>query len=74
MRWRKNGIAKEAYFGEIGEEQRIQRNTDEEPEQLTEPQVTRRVYTREENVPSKPQTTRYGRTSIPRIGKLSSAL
>ncbi len=74
MRWKKNGIAKEACFGDIEEEQRIQSNTDEEPKQLTELQVTKRVYTRGENVPSKPQTTRYRRTSIPRISKLSSAL
>jgi hypothetical protein len=74
VRWKKNGIAKEAYFGDIEIEERVEHDTDEEPEQRTEPQVTRRVYTRGENVASKPQTTRYGRTSIPRISKTSSAL
>ena len=74
VRWKKNGIAKEAYFGDLEIEERVEHDTDEEPEQRTEPQVTRRVYTRGENVTSKPQITRYGRTSSPRISKTSSAL
>ncbi len=55
-------------------EERVEHDIEEEPEQRTEPQVTKRVYTRGENVTFKPQTTRYGRTSIPRISKTSSAL
>jgi hypothetical protein len=73
-RWKKDTNAKEAYFGDIEMEERVEHDIEEEPEQRTEPQVTKRVYTRGENVTFKPQTTRYGRTSIPRISKTSSAL
>jgi len=44
VRWKKDLIAKEAYFGDIEMEERVENDTDEEPEQRTEPQVTRRVY------------------------------